>query len=61
MKCRIIKGGDDAKIAVIAIMLKNCEVSITDNGKPFYRCICSTLEYAESIAHKNRCSKIYYC
>ena len=61
MNCKIIKGGDNAKIAVIDIMVNHCEISITDNGKSFYSCKCSDLEYAEYIADKNKCSKIYYC
>ena len=60
MNCKIIKGGDSAKIAIIDIMVNHCEISITDNGKPFYSCKCSDLEYAEYIANKNKCSKIYY-
>lgn len=60
MISKIIKGGDDSKIAIIDVRKNHCEVSITDNGKSFYSCKCSDLEYAEYIAGKNKCSKIYY-
>lgn len=66
MHCKIIKGGDMAKIGTISegvsmyTGVKHFEVSVTDNGKPFYSCLCSSLEHAEHIADKNKCSKIYY-
>lgn len=66
MNCKIIKGGDKAKIGTITqntsmyTGAKCFEISITDNGKPYYSCNCSSLKYAEYIANKNKCSKIYY-
>jgi hypothetical protein len=66
MRCKIIKGGDTAKIGTISESIsgytgvKYFEISITDSGKPYFCCSCSSMEHAEHIADKNKCSKIYY-
>lgn len=66
MNCKIIKDGDNTKIGTIAESIsmytgaKYFDVSITDSGKPYYSCNCSSLEDAEYVVNKNRCSKIYY-